>query len=854
MELIVALAIFAIAGIAIYGFVSFSTRTFTESNKNVKLQYEQQIVVNRVHDIILETSRGISFDKTTHKLLVFSDNPSYDPSITDVSNPASVKSIITQIRWDETTNTLMIGEFKSNASKLSDITISAENELGNNVTNFEVDLSKLDSGRVTMSITFKTGEKEVTVNPVISLRNMITKVDDETDLDDVYSDIVIPIYSHIAKVEISRDGKIFAQNKVDTIEMAGDSTTAVYTAIVTAKKDYDSSINKECTWTLDTATVKEGYGNCISVTQAGTDADGNSLCNVTVKNSGTKKPADYLQNGYLTIIATSVEDTSRSARLRIKIASGGVYPVSITAAGYDSYTADSQRGLVKYTITHAITYTDKIEDPLNAGSYVNPLNTPSAYSKISYKVMDIVYTGQTPGNALSTMPAGAGFTNTEAVDGIFYAVKSMEEHTFKIRATVTQRNKDGEEVYVDFEISVPKGAIPDIIDSTKPLIRCDDVALRAGTFNASAEWSASAPLYEKNDGTQEQYYYWYEWEIDNNDNACGEWGSSEKNTFNNLYFYNPNSNASNGYAPGSLGQTYTSAQTNRFAKLYCQKYLDWEKTFTFRIKLRVKINKNNNQGGAQYYKQPTADAPDDIMTGNKDEAYCAMMAVTIEPVTLKLSPAYTTENGKEVPVVFYRNKKPIYAVFNHSHTIGLGRSKDKPSNSNDYDNCQDGYSGGYYKIFEPEFTGLYVTIYNIDQIGSLASKINDPNGSVSSLQTYGMVNGRLNYTNETGKSNVWEYNQSASFYAGIDKGFAKIVNGKEVMTNRLYFYIQLFPQVWNTRSPKPDGCVWTCQFVDTSYNNSGRQYYRNSVIATFTDTGKTTSDYAIVYDYGEFNN
>ena len=51
VELIVALAIFAIAGVAVFGFMVNSSRLYQRTNVEVKLQYEQQLAVNQIRDM-----------------------------------------------------------------------------------------------------------------------------------------------------------------------------------------------------------------------------------------------------------------------------------------------------------------------------------------------------------------------------------------------------------------------------------------------------------------------------------------------------------------------------------------------------------------------------------------------------------------------------------------------------------------------------------------------------------------------------------------------------------------------------------------------------------------------------------
>ena len=71
VELIVALAIFGIAGVAVFGFMVNSSRLYQRSNVDVKLQYEQQLAVNQIRDMVVESDKGIYFDDTSKTLALY---------------------------------------------------------------------------------------------------------------------------------------------------------------------------------------------------------------------------------------------------------------------------------------------------------------------------------------------------------------------------------------------------------------------------------------------------------------------------------------------------------------------------------------------------------------------------------------------------------------------------------------------------------------------------------------------------------------------------------------------------------------------------------------------------------------
>ncbi|MGN0155931.1 MAG: type II secretion system protein J, partial [Lachnospiraceae bacterium] len=72
VELIVAFAIFAVVGIAVFGFMTYSSNNYRRTNTDIKLQYEQQLAVNQVRDLIVESTSAIYFDESSKTLAIYS--------------------------------------------------------------------------------------------------------------------------------------------------------------------------------------------------------------------------------------------------------------------------------------------------------------------------------------------------------------------------------------------------------------------------------------------------------------------------------------------------------------------------------------------------------------------------------------------------------------------------------------------------------------------------------------------------------------------------------------------------------------------------------------------------------------
>ncbi len=823
VELIVAIAILAIVGTAICGFVSFCSKSFASSNKNIKLQYDQQVVVNRVKDCILETSRGIHFEKDTATgsatLIVFSDNPDYVPGST---TDATGRYLITQLALiPNPTDTSKIS-FRITTVRMSTLTgldaaktklsSSPSDELSDCVSAFDVDMSTIKDGKVTLTLTFKVGDKEITVNPIISLRNMIEEVSETTDFEDIYTKEVIETYSHVQSVVIKRGETLFAQGKTDTIAMAGDSTSVDYDAVVTKKKIYTGTINDSVTWEIDTGSLKEGFENCITINTATGVV---TVKNVT-KNGHKMTPNDYLVNGYFVITAISNEDPSRTAKLRIKVTSGGVYPVSIKTVTPYAVTPNVTTGQLVYKFEHEITYTDLIEDPITKNK-VNPLKGEGVYTKIKYEVDE---------DRSAPIPKGAGFSAlTDKVDGTFIVTKSMEEQTFYIDVVVLQQDKNGEKVYTTIELTIPKGSVPETQNITVPTFSIATQAER-GTYNGcTPSWTEGVPTYTGNikepSGKTYKgdvaYYYWYEWEISNNNNECHNWGTGTRNSFGNVYLTNQNSQKQN--------SPYTTSQYSRIAKVYCQSYLDWSKSFTYTVTLRVKIGKNSNGNDSRYYKLPTNKDLTDNTTSNKSEAYSVTKTVTIPPVELTLTPA-----DSFIRISNNLNSRKRYYVFGTSDKIGLGYDKTK-SPYNRYSEGDKWELEHYYKMFTPSFKGLYVNQFNIngswDNYGNYKAPVIKTSITQSLEKYYKDSKGKYVYKNLP--TTDW------------NSGWTSNVIMNEGVDNMVYVVLDMTPSRWkNSTDPLLLGVRYKCVITDSQ---------NNSVTAKFTTTGNEYMNYAFYDKY-----
>lgn len=812
VELIVAIAILAIAGIVIGGLVSFCSKQFANSNKNVKLQYEQQMVVNRIRDIILEASRGVSYEDDV--LGIYSDNPDYDYTHKNDSSYTVPPYIYSELKYvngkkangDESeAGTLYYGYKKWSKDMDTGVSLSA---LSEDISDFKVDLSELETkNQITLTITFKVSNKEITVNPVITLRNKISEVTDTEDFSDLYEGEVIELYSPIEKIEISRDGKTFAQSKVDTIKMVdspatNSQTSAEYVAKVTKKPTYNGSVDTTVTWKIDPSSVKDGYEKCIKLSASGNSA----IVTVNTVKEGDKVvgPEEYTVSGYFIIVATSNEDPAKSARLRIKVESGGVYPKKITTdeASKSAYIIDKENAKLIYTFKHSIEYTGKIKDPIS-GSMVNPLTGDGVYQKITYSVDALQ--GDAP-------PAGAGFTQTDEVDGRFVVSKSMEGHTYHIVVTVSQRDQNGEIVKDEFDLTIPEGVVPDEpVQDPMPVLFAPDSVKRNESADLSAGWTNGTPQAKDDKGNVlfDYNYYYFEYEVTWNDNECKKWTTDSSNTRNNfdksIKWINDGGTITD---MGTSKYYLITRDYYRLSKLYVESFLNWNDSFSIKVNLRAKISQYSNSGTNLYYMKPGTDPahPYACTTTDPNMAATVSKVITINPVELTLIPVGN--------VHFYRNNEKaqgeIYSVFDDRLDIGLGLKY------NGYDWQLNQEKDNYYKIFIPEFEGFSFLRDNYigpDYYTPKVHIINSLKSGETTLQTY---------TKETDGSYVYKTSGVTGYTTGIQK--------HTQFSTYVYMYLRMTPSAWKTNNYLPIGVRWICVVEDD---------YGNSVTAKFKYTDKS---------------
>jgi prepilin-type N-terminal cleavage/methylation domain-containing protein len=73
VELIISIALLGIIAVAAAGFLVTGTRTYTNVNYSVRLQYETQLAMNQIQSYVMNCSKGAAWDSSKNTLYLISD-------------------------------------------------------------------------------------------------------------------------------------------------------------------------------------------------------------------------------------------------------------------------------------------------------------------------------------------------------------------------------------------------------------------------------------------------------------------------------------------------------------------------------------------------------------------------------------------------------------------------------------------------------------------------------------------------------------------------------------------------------------------------------------------------------------
>ncbi len=153
VELIVTIAIMSIVGGVITAFVVVSQRNYNSGSAETDLQYEAQLVVNQMQDLLMDTSKGVSYSYQSGGSSQYIKDDSEIPSgqaVTGKSLFVYNKDVYYELRWNAATKEIRLLQFDSVGGSFSLSSLSAEGDLlGEFISDFQVDLRDTsDNGTV----------------------------------------------------------------------------------------------------------------------------------------------------------------------------------------------------------------------------------------------------------------------------------------------------------------------------------------------------------------------------------------------------------------------------------------------------------------------------------------------------------------------------------------------------------------------------------------------------------------------------------------------------------------------------------------------------------------------------------
>lgn len=176
VELIVTMAIAAIVSLGIITFIITSYNQYRSQNSNINLQYEAQLTMNQLEDMILNASNGVSFDAATKTLTLYNQTskPQEDGTV-------AYENVISVISWDESAHQLILTKYLYNPDDGSRTPTSGNQLMAEYITDFEVNLDELESKHVVnVSLHLALDTKSYNTDKDITIRNHIGKSSDGT--------------------------------------------------------------------------------------------------------------------------------------------------------------------------------------------------------------------------------------------------------------------------------------------------------------------------------------------------------------------------------------------------------------------------------------------------------------------------------------------------------------------------------------------------------------------------------------------------------------------------------------------------------------------------------------------------
>lgn len=198
VELVIVMAIMGILGLAVVGFIGTSTKQYKYASKDVDLQYEAQLTMNQIGDLIIDAQKGVKYEPATvaAPVEVASANPetgyiatasaSAEEGQAEEASSEETSSDSKLIIYNKDCTYYIIYRPSEHKIYLRKDTLDPatgvvkadgqgkESLMAENVTGFTPDLSEAESkNSVGIVVDFKAGDKKYTSKQNFTMRNKV---------------------------------------------------------------------------------------------------------------------------------------------------------------------------------------------------------------------------------------------------------------------------------------------------------------------------------------------------------------------------------------------------------------------------------------------------------------------------------------------------------------------------------------------------------------------------------------------------------------------------------------------------------------------------------------------------------
>ena len=542
VELIVAFAILAIAGIAVFGMMSAGSNNFRRTGNDVGLQYEQQIVVNKLRDVLLESTNAISYtdngsDPKTLLVYNLKDMGPVTPGALTHDYDYEVTKIF--LSKDAGSDTGRLMQVSAVFTDIADVNIGSIDDdvaslLGEDVKDVDFDLSDIEEGKIGFKVWFYSEEKEMYSEQVVSLRNKIITSDDP---DKIFVSDTNFTLSYIEGIIVNRvgDPTDYTQGMSIDIDLAGDDEMIIPFTYKVKTNRYS-----ELTYYADWSLVGTLPGVTID------QNSGELTVDPTVLRAILATPAAVAT---IDLRCSSLDDRNIHTDIELNFKDGGVYPASVTLCDGTEYT--NYLGYREYRIYPKVVYTD------------------GTYSNDSDLCTWVIGGDQLP-EGCEFDPATNKFTATNAANGLTVTFQA----TCKV-PSIDGTRKTSEVLTIHIE------DVPDYIVKQKLSL--------GGIESIYNNRGAATPVYATwSNSTYSNFEY--HWTVE-------PIGENWNNDISKKKFSETIKRGTNQYNTTALNGEFVTSSGNSFFSLYCEEFLDWSNQYTVKVSCyAVNLTTNKKYG------------------------------------------------------------------------------------------------------------------------------------------------------------------------------------------------------------------------------------------------------------------